>query len=146
MSVDRSNLDEVIHTATLVANQGGAEALDRLGSLVGVDLAKIGSGEGQLDSVMAVLMLPKARVQRLLPVGLELAPNPLAPVGKHPVLVQLSHWRFEFGNMDYDETMLAVPYVQLSSCDEPRRGPFLYMPRLYLNEELPRLLGVYLYG
>ncbi len=146
MSVDRSNLDEVIHTATLVAKQGGAEALDRLGSLVGVDLAKIGSGEGQLDAVMAVLMLPKAEVQRLLPVGLELAPNPLSPVGKHPVLVQLSHWRFEFGNMDYDEAMLAVPYVQLSSCDEPRRGPFLYMPRLYLNEELPRLMGVHLYG
>jgi len=146
MAVDRSNLDEVIHNAKLVAKYGGPEALDRLGSLFGVDLAKIGSGEGQLDAVMAVLMLPTAQVERLLPLGLELAPNPLAPVGKHPVLVQLSHWRFEFGDMDYGEHMLAVPYVQLSSYDEPRRGPFIYMPRLYLDAELPRLLGVYLYG
>src|SRR5690606_24652178 len=139
--------DDVIQTATLIADEGDRpEHLERLASLAGVDTTSIGKGEGQLDSVMAVLMLPRDQVAQLLPLGLQLAPNPLSPVGKHPVIVQLSHDRFEFGDMDYDEMMLAVPYVQLSAFDAPRRGPFLYMPRLYLNAELPRILGVRLYG
>lgn len=147
MSIAPRNRDEVIATATRIAAKGGSpEALERLGTLVGVDTTELGKGEGELDSVMVVLMLPTTEVARLLPLGLQLAPNPLSPVGKHPVIVQLSHDRFEFGDMDYDEMMLAVPYVQLSSFDAPRRGPFIYMPRLYLNAELPRLLGVCLYG
>lgn len=146
MPADRSTLDELSKTARRLATEGSTDALERLGALVGMDLSKIGSGEGQLDSVMTVLLLPSEQVLGLLPRGLHLAPNPLAPVGKHPVLVQLSHWTFEFGHMDYSEAMLAVPYVQLDSFEAPCRGPFLYMPRLYLNEELPRLLGVYLYG
>lgn len=146
MPIDRSTLDDAIASATRFATQGAPEALARLGSLLGVDAAAIGGGVGELDAVMLVLMLPKDEVARLVPLGLQLAPNPLSPVGKHPVLVQLSHWRFEFGDMDYHEVMLAVPYVEISSYDAPRRGPFLYMPRLYLDEELPRLLGVYLYG
>lgn len=147
MPIDPNDRQHVIDIATRVATRGGdPEQLERLAALTGVDTQAIGQGEGDLDAVMAVLMLPAEQVARLLPVGLGLAPNPLAPVGKHPVLVQLSHWRFEFGDMDYREMMLAVPYVQLSSFDAPRRGPFLYMPRLYLDAELPRLLGVYLYG
>lgn len=149
MPIVPRNRDEVIATVTRISTQtegDRAALLERLGALVGVDTRVIGQGEGELDSVMAVLMLPAAMVARLLPVGLQLAPNPLSPVGKHPLIVQLSHDHFEFGDMDYDEMLLAVPYVQLSSFDAPRRGPFLYMPRLYLNADLPRLLGVYLYG
>lgn len=146
MPIDRGTLDDAIASAARFATEGAPDALERFGALVGLDTAQIGSGVGDLDAVMAVLLVPARRVKALLPVGLELAPNPLAPVGMHPVLVQLSHWQFSFGNMDYSESMVAVPYVQLTSYDAPRRGPFLYMPRLYLNEELPRLLGVYLYG
>lgn len=146
MPIDRSALDDAIASATRFAKEGSPEALARVSAGVGLDVAQFGKGVGKLDSVMAVLMLPRAQVAPLLPVGMELAPNPLAPVGKHPVLVQLSHWRFEFGDMDYSEMMLAVPYVQLTAYDAPRRGPFLYMPRLYLDAELPRLLGVLLYG
>lgn len=147
MAIDSRNLDDVIETATLISAKGADPAqLERLSALVGVDASQIGKGEGDLDTVVAVLLLPDEQVARLLPVGLELAPNPLSPPGKHPVFIQLSHDRFSFGDMDYSEMMLAVPYVQLSAFDAPRRGPFIYMPRLYLNAELPRLLGVYLYG
>jgi uncharacterized protein with NAD-binding domain and iron-sulfur cluster len=157
MSVSPRNLDELKKTATLIAAHGGdLERLARLAELVGTDrereevgraVAAFGSGVGQLDTCMVVLMLPAAEVDRLLPVGLERAPNSLSPVGKHPVFVQLSHDVFtEFGGMDYDEIMLGVPFVQLCAWDAPRRGPFIYMPRLYLDADLPRWLGNYLYG
>jgi uncharacterized protein with NAD-binding domain and iron-sulfur cluster len=142
--------DDIKELATRIAKRDAAPgAIDRLGELIGLDLGQlqVGSGVGELDSVITVLMLPRAEVARLLPQGLELAPHPFsAAFDEHPVLVQRSHYHFDFGDMTYDETMLAVPYVQLEAFDAPRRGPFLYMPRLYLNETLPRLLGVYLYG
>ncbi|MCX4240665.1 NAD(P)-binding protein [Paraliomyxa miuraensis] len=143
MPIDPSDLVDIV---TSLAIDGSTDHLDRLSSAVGLDVSGFGRGEGELDAVVMVLLLPRSRVQAMLPLGLELAPNPLSPPDAHPVFVQLSHDRFSFGDMDYDETMLGVPYVQLSTFDAPRRGPFVYMPRLYLNAELPRRLGVYLYG
>lgn len=103
---------------------------------------------GTIDTRVTVLVLPAADVQKLLPTGLGLAPQPVVPSGYHPVYILSSHDTFQawFGDMDYQEMMLAVPYVQI---DEPRGrypGPYIYMPRLYLNDPVPCFLGVHLYG
>ena len=103
---------------------------------------------GTIDTRVTVLVLPAADVQKLLPQGLELAPQPVVPSGFHPVYILSSHDTFQawFGDMDYQEMMLAVPYVQISEARGRYPGPYIYMPRLYLNDAVPRVLGVHLYG
>lgn len=103
---------------------------------------------GTIDTRVTVLVLPAADVVKLLPQGLELAPQPVVPSGFHPVYILSSHDTFQawFGDMDYQEMMLAVPYVQISEARGRYPGPYIYMPRLYLNDAVPRLLGVHLYG
>ncbi len=105
-------------------------------------------GRGTLDSRVTVLVLPSATVRKLLPAGLELAPQPVVPFDWHPVFLLCSHDRFGawFGDMDYQEMMLGVPWVQLADRLATYPGPFIYMPRLYLNAALPRELGVRIYG
>lgn len=105
-------------------------------------------GVGTLNSKVVVRFLPTDAAEKLLPLGLELAPQPVAPVGRHPVFFLFSNCEFDawFGDMKYAEFMLGVPYVQLEDPHAPQRGPFIYMPRLYLNEQTPRLLGNLLYG
>ena len=103
---------------------------------------------GTIDTRVTVLVLPADQVRQLLPEGLELAPQPVVPSGFHPVYILSSHDTFDawFGNMDYQEMMLAVPYVQISEPQGRYPGPYIYMPRLYLNDAVPRLLGVHIYG
>src|SRR5690606_19237678 len=104
--------------------------------------------EGTLDARVAVLILPVDVVRQLLPAGLELAPQPVVPSGYHPVYLFFSHeiFRAWFGTMDYQELLIGVPWVQISSPKASYPGPFVYMPRLYLNARLPQQLGVHLYG
>ena len=105
-------------------------------------------GVGTLDGRVVVLALPKGDVKRLLPMGLELAPQPLTFPDKHPVFVMFNHDHFEawFGDMDYNEVMIGVPYVQRCAPHVAHRGPFVYMPRLYLDATAPKVLGNLLYG
>lgn len=104
--------------------------------------------KGTLDARVAVLILPSDTVRRLLPAGLELAPQPVVPSGYHPVYLFFSHeiFRAWFGTMDYEELLIGVPWVQISNPRASYPGPFVYMPRLYLNSRLPQELGVHLYG
>lgn len=104
--------------------------------------------KGNLDARVAVLVLPVDVVLKLLPAGLELAPQPVVPSGYHPVYLFFSHevFRAWFGTMDYEELLIGVPWVQLSDSSATFPGPFIYMPRLYLNQRLPQELGVHLYG
>ncbi|MBZ5710483.1 NAD(P)-binding protein [Nannocystis pusilla] len=104
--------------------------------------------QGTLDARVAVLVLPSETVRQLLPAGLELAPQPVVPSGWHPVYLFFSHeiFRAWFGTMDYEELLIGVPWVQISDPKASYPGPFIYMPRLYLNELLPCELGVHMYG
>ncbi len=149
----QSSLERATHR---VASGGDArDALEELARNAGLTDAHVAKGHddpsegvGTIDSRIVVLALPRADVERLLPLGLELAPQPLTFPDKHPVFVMFSHDHFEawFGDMDYDEMMVAVPYVQRSAVHVANRGPFIYMPRLYLNDETPTRLGNLLYG
>jgi len=108
-------------------------------------------GEG--DYAAAIMLLPIAsdQVARMLPNALELAPQTATPAGTHPVFFMfgrqsdvhshLSRWP----TMTYDEFVLGVPGTQWKSTTSTYRGPYFFMPRLFLNRLLPIGLG-YLYG
>ena len=155
MTVSRDQISQLHRHALATAQEGASVArtaeMARLAGLPDTDASGGGSpfeGVGTLDSHVVVLSLPIEVVRDLLPSGLELAPQIVTPTGKHPVFVLLSTDHFEawFGNMDYHELMIGVPYTQLSDRSAPNRGPFIYMPRLYLDDPVPRRLGNLLYG
>ncbi len=147
-----SDLERAAHR---IAKGRSPQALRELARNAGLSDDHVSRGEtspqdgvGTIDSRVVVLGLPRADVEELLPLGLELAPQTLTFPDKHPVFVMFSHDHFEawFGDMDYNELMVAVPYVQRTALHVANRGPFIYMPRLYLDEELPTRLGNLLYG
>lgn len=147
-----SDLERAAHR---LARGGDADALKALARNAGLTDAQVDKGSsdpfegvGTIDSRVVVLGLPRADVEKLLPLGLELAPQPLTFPDRHPVVVMFSHDHFEawFGDMDYNEMMVAVPYVQRTTVHVANRGPFVYMPRLYLDDETPKVLGNLLYG
>ena len=110
----------------------------------------IPAGEGGYDALLATFAIPKALVETIIPTGLKLAPQNYTAPGTHPMV-------FAFGNqshvrpvalkafdVSYLEFIHSVPSVQ--KCEGGKcRGPFLYSPRLYLNELLPTALG-WMYG
>lgn len=143
------------HALRLAAEGASTDGVAEIAHLAGIPEERVRSGIssafegiGTLDSHVVVLALPIEDVKRLLPAGLELAPQIVTPLGKHPVFVLLSHDHFDawFGDMDYHELMVGVPYTQLRETSAPNRGPFIYMPRLYLDQAIPRILGNRLYG
>lgn len=87
----------------------------------------------------------------MLPGELELAPQTTTPDGTHPVFFifgrhthvhsHLSRWP----EMNYLEFVLGVPCVQWKSSKTKYRGPYFFMPRLFLDSIPPILLG-WLYG
>jgi len=151
----RSPASDLERAAHSIAKGRSPEALRELARNAGLTDAHVSRGEGSpsdgvgtIDSRIVVLGLPREDVEKLLPLGLELAPQTLTFPDKHPVFVMFSHDHFEawFGDMDYNELMVAVPYVQRTALHVANRGPFIYMPRLYLDEALPQRLGNLLYG
>jgi uncharacterized protein with NAD-binding domain and iron-sulfur cluster len=150
------NAAEIGTRARQVARTGGvAKAFAKMAGLAGFDPQEVEAGlsadfeaKGICDAIVVVRALPADDVAELLPRGLELAPQPSVGAGLHPVVVIAGRNAYEawFGDMAYDEMLVAVPYVQRTDTHIPNRGPFLYMPRLYLNERRPRMLGNLLYG
>ena len=132
-----------------------ARAFAKMAGLAGFDPEEVEAGlaedfeaKGTMDAVVVVRVLEAEDVAELLPRGLELAPQPVVARGLHPVVIIAAHNEYEawFGDMAYDEVLVAVPFVRRTDTHIPNRGPFLYMPRLYLNEQRPKLLGNLLYG
>lgn len=151
----RSPVSDLERAAHSIAKGRSPDALRELARNAGLTDAHVDRGEGSptdgvgtIDSRVVVLGLPREDVEKLLPLGLELAPQTLTFPDKHPVFVMFSHDHFEawFGDMDYNELMVAVPYVQRTALHVANRGPFIYMPRLYLDDQLPQRLGNLLYG
>lgn len=107
----------------------------------------------QTSGANALLGFPAGVVRSMLPPGLELDRQFLTPAGQHPVVLYFG-WQdrvranFWPGGWDYLEFIISVPYVR--HADPGLRtavpGPFIYMPRLYLNKRAPVLLGVWGYG
>lgn len=109
---------------------------------------------GEWTVQVVQLALPLERVRAMLPWGLAPGPQALAPPGTHPVRfyftegIRASLPGFPGMDMVYDEQTLAIPYVQRTGPLLPgaRVGPYLYMPRLWLDNWLPSAGGVLFWG
>lgn len=97
------------------------------------------------------VLMSEAVIDGLLPAGLERAPLEQESPGQHPVTLLFGrheHVRpdfIPFGGLDYEEFIFAIPFVQWEDERMAYRGPFAFMPRMYLDELLPTLLG-YMYA
>ena len=87
-------------------------------------------------------------IDGLLPDELERAPQTLSGPGQHPVTFLFgrhSHVRpnfIPFGGMNYYEFIFAIPFVQWKDPNAyTYRGPFAYMPRMFLDKLFPTILG-----
>jgi uncharacterized protein with NAD-binding domain and iron-sulfur cluster len=147
----RSTLEQQVHHVA-GGDAAAFEALARHAQLddrnIALGKASSYEGVGTIDAHVVVRLVPVDVARSLLPLGLELAPQSVTFPDRHPLVMIFAHDFFQawFGDMDYHELMFAVPYVRLEDSHAANRGPFLYMPRLYLDELAPRLLGNLLYG
>src|SRR5262245_50573450 len=102
---------------------------------------------GTYQAATVLWSLPLAVAQALLPSGLELGPQQVAPPGEHPVLLMFGHHQgvrpnfLHVPGMEYLEFLVAVPHVQWVQRTDPYRGPFAFLPRLFLDRWLPTALG-----
>ena len=121
-------------------------------------------GSGCFRSV--TLALPTAQVQGFLPAGLVLGPQDLTPPGTHPVIVSFNALqRAEMSvptllpALTYHEFTFGVPHCHLPAGRLGRaldaltgrsgaapRGPYYYMPRLFLDSVLATLGGLLYWG
>ena len=107
----------------------------------------------QTSGANAMLGFPDEVVRAMLPAGLELDRQFLTPPGQHPVVlyfgwqdqVRVNFWP---RGWDYLEFIISIPYVRHADLGLRTAvpGPFIYMPRLFLNKRAPVLLGVWAYG
>lgn len=101
---------------------------------------------GELDAVIARVAVPADSARAMLPQGLRLAPQKVTPGNRHPLLLMLGRQRnvrlalFSHG-IDYLEFILAVPFVEHAQPDRQPRGPFGYLPCLFLDRRLPIWAG-----
>lgn len=128
--------------------EGTDDDATRLARRDGLDFAALTEGRGTIDTHVVVRELPAAVVAAMLPRGLQLAPGPLGAADRHPIFVSFAHNRFSawFGEMDYHEVLFGIPWVEFAEERMPHRGPFIYMPRLYLDARAPQILGERIYG
>jgi len=137
-----------------LADSGDTERLEQIASVVGLDEharrgVRVKEGaRGMLDAFVVIERLPRDEVRRLLPAGLELAPQPLCTPDLHPVFFMFTHEQLDswFGGVDFRSLMLGVPWVQHADPHVPHRGPFIYRPRQYVDDTLPRVIGNRVYG
>jgi hypothetical protein len=104
-------------------------------------------GEG-ITRVVA-LAVPSSDARRLLPTGLELAPQDVTPPGTHPAIFQFhdfSRCRLSIPtllpDLAYHEQTFAIPYTCLTSGS----GPFAFMPQLYLDHSFVTVAGFAFWG
>jgi hypothetical protein len=108
--------------------------------------------EGFYRTWVVVLPYPRASLVEMMPGRLELAPQTMTPAETHPLVLLFGH-HFDvrpnflpFGGMTYHELVTAIPFVRWRDAGrDDYRGPFAYLPRLFLDEVLPTALG-YLYA
>jgi len=87
----------------------------------------------------------------LLPEELELDEQSITPSGFHPFMFMFGHQRgvrpnvVPFGGWSYLEFIAIIPFVRWRNDMFAYRGPFAYMPRLFLDQTMPTIAG-YLYG
>ena len=108
-------------------------------------------GQGNYAAQVAILPVDAASVAATLPPELAFGPCG-GSEGTHPVILFLGRQTdvrpniFPAPGMGYDEAIFAVPNVFAPDATESYQGPFAFMPRLWLDDLPPVLLGLLFYG
>lgn len=101
------------------------------------------------------LALPSSKVRNLLPAGLELGDQDVTPRGTHPLIFLCHHFsecQFSFPNplrsMNFHEQTVGIPFTFIregagAPCE---RGPYYFMPKLYLDDLWVLLNGRFWWG
>jgi hypothetical protein len=111
----------------------------------------IGSCRGNF----AFTIIDASLLQALLPSGLTLAEQPFAPEGQHPLLLMFNETHLESNsylnsfiessntelNLNYNEFIVMLPFVQFKDNALNTDGPYCYLPVLYLDSLLAVLGG-----
>jgi hypothetical protein len=110
-------------------------------------------GDGTMRGV--TLALPTARVRDFLPAGLELGEQTVTPPGTHPVIL-FYHDMIRatmsipslLPSMTYHEHSVGVPFAYMARGASGNRslGPYYFMPRLYLDNFLAVIGGLWFWG
>jgi hypothetical protein len=101
------------------------------------------------------LALPSSKVRNLLPAGLELGNQNVSPRGTHPLVFlchDFSECQFSFPNpmrsMNFHEQTVGIPFTFIpeGACAPAARGPYYFMPKLYLDDLWVWMNGTYWWG
>jgi hypothetical protein len=102
-----------------------------------------------------VLALPSRKVRALLPDGLELLEQNVTPPGTHPLIFLFhgfSECQFSFPtllrSMNFHEQTAGIPFTRVRHSEGPYAGPgpYYFMPKLYLDDILVMLGGIFWWG
>src|SRR5918993_369269 len=104
--------------------------------------------EGSCKGRFAFGSVSAAFAQSLLPAELELSPQSFAPAGQHPLLLMFNDTHLNSNpnvekhilggilpelKLHYYEFIVMLPYVQFSDPNYNAKGPYCYLPVLYLD-------------
>jgi hypothetical protein len=98
--------------------------------------------DGWYKATFVPCSLPLGAVRQMLP-----AAQTLTPAGQHPLLFVFGQQRHvrpilhRGAGLTYHEFITVVPFVQWTSPGHAYRGPFAFLPRLFLDRWLPVILG-----
>jgi hypothetical protein len=109
-------------------------------------------GAGLMDAYCATILADKDDVQAMLPPGLSLMSTDLDTADERPIILLFTRQRHvrpgfvPFGGINYHEFVEIIPNVNRDDLGAPGGGPFSFMPYLVLDQLMPVILGVNLYG
>lgn len=105
----------------------------------------LAASHGVMDNFYTLLEIPKTDAKKLIPAGTYLSNQSLTNKDTHPIFLFFTH-NFFLPNIEYRELLLGVPYVKTSKQFNNYQGAYTYMPRLYLDEDIPRVSGNKYFG
>jgi Acetoacetate decarboxylase (ADC) len=110
---------------------------------------------GTVEGRFSFLQVTAEFAQSLLPPHLELAPQSYCPPGFHPLLLMFNKTQLQSNstleriaqeyklglNLNYNEFIVMLPYVQFTNSEYNEGAPYCYLPVLYLDSILAVLGG-----
>lgn len=102
---------------------------------------------GHYAALFVTMPIERAAAEKMIPAGLELAPQNLTGAGEHPLLMMFGHHTdvhpsfLPIRGWSYHEFLVAIPWVRRRGVEEVDST----MPKLYLDN-CPMVLAGWIYG
>ncbi|MBV8702749.1 MAG: NAD(P)-binding protein, partial [Acetobacteraceae bacterium] len=109
-------------------------------------------GRGTYACSVVVLRLRVETIRPMVPADFAFGRDPDGEAGLHPVLLFFGRQAdvrpnvLPLPGMNYQEALIAIPDVFAGDARYAYQGPFVYVPRLWLDKLAPVLIGLILYG